>query len=443
MSSDELFARAIRPLTSQEARGIIGAFHNRPRYDNRYFYDFMVGGRNRLNPATRTGDTLVMGTTRNTLFTDAIGKGASGDIYKSTSNEIVYKKLVIRKGDEHEARELFIETFIPCLLSVCEGPAGNFGQYICKTLAVYRDGPTTDDLNKDTENQTAIALREQAYRDFQASRGRQSYNGVQSIIMYIKMEYTLQNAYEFFDTFFSKEQSKENIYKIVLRFIRDIAFALWGLDQCYQFRHRDLHLGNITFSKTRQIKIIDFGRCSLVHNGQTYGKDYYKTEKLLPCYDLLTLLVSFNCSFRDYPYVKELIENGLLMHNSGESLYTISANKTERDPSLAWHYTYPQRIEDYWTEDEKKKITETLTVSELESNIPAPEQLEIIKRIDGILDGRVTPAGQRMFKKIPMSQKNCPSWCTWLTCGCLRRRGGTRKRTNKKHNKKGKTKRSR
>jgi serine/threonine protein kinase len=39
-----------------------------------------------------------------------------------------------------------------------------------------------------------------------------------------------------------------------------LATVLTHLDATYGFRHRDLHSGNVMFTSTMQVKIIDFGR---------------------------------------------------------------------------------------------------------------------------------------------------------------------------------------
>lgn len=441
MSIDELFGQILKQPRAT-ASAMITRFGRAVRAEDSYYFDYMT---KTIYSASHNGQAFSMTTNRrgvleeNQLTADIIGAGASGNIYKSTRYEYAYKKLVIdlfydtsrgRVPNEWDARELFIEAFIPSTLSVCVSPDGyNYGQHVCRTLGIYRDAATTA--------LGATALRQQAYIDFETSRGhnpRPYADGSprESVIMYIKMEYAPISMGQHFVNFFSRRPTRAQIIQEVLPRIRELANALYGLGLCYQFNHRDLHVGNVSMAANGLIKIIDFGRCSMVHNGVTYGRDYSRNALLLPCYDLFTFLVSFNeryeavqASDGSYP-IREFIRNGALVSNTMVNLYTICLNKRTGERPAAFHATYPDQLV-LWTPLDRYALPVT----------PCLTPQGLIDRIDSILAGRIRLDGRALAvpARQPRTRWCGTNWCTWKPWG------GTRKRSGKKHSKKEKTKR--
>jgi hypothetical protein len=158
--------------------------------------------------------------------------------------------------------------------------------------------------------------------------------------------------------------------------------------------------------------------------------------------DMAIFLVDLGTRLRD-PSLQAFIRSLFLINDINLFDYTTSlfeSNK-RKGTALMHHYLYyPWAVyTDFgnhyttynptWDDNHRTLFTRAYTTGNLKPS-------NVILRVNEML-ARLPPSGQRIF----VPQEKCPSWCTWLTCGCLRRRGGTRKRTGKKHNKKGKTKR--
>jgi len=243
-------------------------------------------------------------------------------------------------------------------------------------------------------------------------------------------------------------------YQSVLDIISKVATILHNLEK-FSFCHNDLHTGNIMLDEDGNVKLIDFGRSSIFFEGNSYGNyiDNLKTinKKTQTNYrptscDMAIFLVDLGTRIRD-PTLQAFIRSLFIINDINLFDYTMllfQRNKTKGTELMPHFLYYPWAVytdfgNNYttynptWDDNHKNLFAYAYSTGNLKPS-------NVILRVNEML-ARLPPSGQPTFEKIPPPQETCPSWCTWLTCGCLRRRGGTRKRTGKKHNKKGKTKR--
>jgi serine/threonine protein kinase len=215
---------------------------------------------------TDSGKIKVFGRHRNTIRTQAVGKGTYGTTYISLADNVAYKeiRIPVPEGEkdvnsyfEKQMRQIYLEVFIQCVCA-CDAEVGN---YICKPIGLYR--------RNDIEKGKPLPLQ---------------------LVFIVKME-TIK-------TTFSKVVTEQLGYPIgfssLAPYFRQIGQTLDVLSRKYNFRHGDLHCGNLMVSHTGSIKIIDFGMSCLEYNGMRFRK-VLDDLKSRPCeaYDLLLMLVSF------------------------------------------------------------------------------------------------------------------------------------------------------
>ena len=161
-----------------------------------------------------------------------INAGASGQIYRGASN-IIYKQINIKvkKSDiEEQVKEAFLEAWFQTVLSLDKACGVN----IAKVTGFFRD-PT---LVK--------------------SGGKDWWETQKTATFYITME-SIPNKLKGMLRAAGAAGKGATIAEVKPRFMQ-LATVLTHLDATYGFRHRDLHSGNVMFTSTMQVKIIDFGR---------------------------------------------------------------------------------------------------------------------------------------------------------------------------------------
>lgn len=366
----------------------------------------------------------VRGAIKNTLQSPKNkDKSGSGIIYRNKDNQI-YKKIIIDLDEDSPIVDFFLESFIAIVLSTNV----NVGKDICVPTKIYKNEAIRRNARPSTLDRTAASL---------AASGAPTASS--KTAFFIKMEVIPYNIEEYIRIHIATT----NIEQLVLPIIAQVATILHNLEG-FEFCHNDLHSGNIMIDEGGKVKLIDFGRSSIFFNGVSYGNyiDNLKTRPT-PC-DMAIFLIDLSTRIPD-PYLQAFIRSLFLINDINLFDYTtklFTQNLTNKIELMHHYLYYPWAVytdfgDKYttynptWDTNHRTLFTRAYTAGDLKPS-------NVILRVNERL---ARPTGQRIFKTIPPSQEKCPNWCTWLTCGCLRRRGGTRKRTGKKHNKKGKTKR--
>ena len=219
-----------------------------------------------------------------------IGGGSFGTIWQSAGATAVYKRTMNRtKGRaaavvEDVYRENYVEAFIQSVLQ--SDP--NSGSEIGKLEAIYRDATV-----RRRGTRRAAGARTSSNRPRYDVR-RASSEPLNTTFFY-KMEYI---RYTFKDAM--KIKYRDAGGPIPLDDIHAI-FSILGatlaeLYETYGFRHCDLHVGNLMFTDTMELKIIDFGKSCLNIDGVVYSKNRPTCES----YDLLIFLVAVREYFFHY-----------------------------------------------------------------------------------------------------------------------------------------------
>ena len=259
-----------------------------------------------------------------------IAKGGAGKIYKIVNEPFVYKEIVITKTNPEELeqtiRELFLEVFLQTVLHKDE----KYGHHIPKIISVFRS------------EHTFILPRQ--------------------FSMYIKMVYIPYNLPAYISSI--QHYSKLEVSEF-MPFILHLCEILTYFQETYALHHRDLHTENILFSRSNDIRIIDFGFSNITFDGITYGvldesivsertlsKKVHKTN-LFPIHshDILIFLASFL-----YRYSKLCTDElcDLLLDcfrtNDGINIYRYSENiiiSSDSDTPV-YYFFYDWIMEERW-----------------------------------------------------------------------------------------------
>jgi serine/threonine protein kinase len=218
---------------------------------------------------------------RNIIGTSAHGEGAYGAVYKSDSNTTVYKKITA-SGDtsdtqieymkkvEYNLRTILLELFIQIVLS--SDPT--YGTFICTPTKLFR----TSEVGR-----------------LPANTSHASYKT--PVTLYIQMEY-IQYKFEDYMNTLKTASATGRVEKLQLApLLVQLGNTLHGLFISRNFRHGDLHCGNIMVTGSGNLKIIDFGMSCITTTEPLLGgpgvfSDTRPTPTACESYDLLLFLTS-------------------------------------------------------------------------------------------------------------------------------------------------------
>ena len=368
---------------------------------------------------------LVSGAIKNTLqLPKNKDKSGSGIIYRNGDNSI-YKKIIIDLEENSAIVDFFLESFIAIVLST----NAIVGKHICVPTEIFKNEAIRRNARSSTLARSAASL---------AASGAPAASS--ETALFIKMEVIPYNIEEYLNI-----PRSTTGYQSVLDIIAKVATILHNLEE-FSFCHNDLHSGNIMLDEGGNVKLIDFGRSSIFFEGKSYGNyiDNLKTinratgEKYRPtsC-DMAIFLVDLGTRLRD-PTLQDFIRSLFLINDINLFDYTrglLESNK-RKGTTLMHHYLYyPWAVyTDFgnhyttynptWDNNHRTLFTRAYTAGNLKPSNVILRVNEMLARLD--------------LNPLPPPRKP-RGWCG--TNWCKLPWGGTRKRTGKKHNKKGKTKR--
>lgn len=213
-----------------------------------------------------TVDSLggIKGTLRNAVRTE-VGSGSYGTVYLLESGNVL-KEIILRPGldEEDQIYKIYLELFIQLVLS--NDPT--VGQYIPKITSfasnIVRRGRSA--ANETPRTATFYIIMEKVKYDFD------------DYIKEITNKYTTKITIE-----------DERIRKPLVQ-LCDLLTHLYG---AYEFRHNDMHGGNIMITDAGDVRLIDFGFSRIRYNRNLYAtNDDLGDIERLPS-DLLIFLTSF------------------------------------------------------------------------------------------------------------------------------------------------------
>ncbi len=244
---------------------------------------------------------LAGGRRLNTIRTEALGAGTYGTIFQSATDKIVYKKIVTgvkrlglnKVGEElknrikflnnieYNLRTIFLELFIQIVLSSDTA----YGVNICRPITLF----STANIPKLSEG---------------ALHGNPTIGDCQNVALYIRME---KISHTFPNYLKSKAATTGNLIKRehLQPIFYQLGMTLHHMYETYEFRHGDLHEGNLMVDEDAAgnpiVKIIDFGMsCIRTYAGSTSRaevprlfQDYVDREKTAcRSFDLLIFFTS-------------------------------------------------------------------------------------------------------------------------------------------------------
>ena len=366
---------------------------------------------------------LVRGAIKNTLqLPKNKDKSGSGIIYRNGNNQI-YKKIIIDLDESFPIVDFFLESFIAIVLSTNV----NVGKYICVPIGIYKNKAIRRNARASTLASSASSL---------AAAGAPAVP--LEAALFITMEVIPYNIEEYI-----RIHTNTSIEQLVLPIISQVANILNYLEE-FKFCHNDLHSENIMLDEGGNVKLIDFGRSSIFFEGNSYGNNIdnlisvnpvTKTKyRPTPC-DMAIFLIELSTKMRNTD-LQDFIRSLFLIEGVNLFDYTTGLLKSNigKGTALRHHYLYyPWAVyTDFgdnfttynptWDDTHRDLFTRAYTTGNLKPS-------NVILRVN-----------ERLALLSPMQERKPRSWCGTKWCN-WKPWGGTRKRTGKKHNKKGKTKR--
>jgi len=291
---------------------------------------------NSLVPMSMKNGLIKINTGENSVnnVSEIWGSGSYGEIEKGVSG-LIYKKITLTPEDlNNEIKNVFLEAWMQTVM----GLDTKYGQHISQIRNIYRDISLSKDWHSKPTTQTCI--------------------------LYITMDF---NKFKFIDYLNSFDKpTLENVKPQLIQ----LGNVLDHLDATYNFRHRDLHTGNVMFAEDKTVKLIDFGRSCFTFDSSVNGDiaifnmPYFGgliPEQLIgtdeqTCFsvDLLIFLVSVveiyrkNISTSLYVYI-----NKLLTGDRGTNFYRYTRDLI-RDGYAYWQ-CYPDRFE-IWDEEQLEEL---------------------------------------------------------------------------------------
>ena len=228
------------------------------------------------------------GAVREPIEEKPIGAGTYGTIYITKARDEVIKKLWVKDKDESDpvkgrlkvalkTRGFFVEAFIQSVLS--SDPT--YGHFVSKPVALYRDPSLTRSVFDGSRSAGAAG------------------SGIPDVYVFIKMEAIRYPFKKWLETEKTRLGRSLEVDDVIDLFI-DLAKLLKHFDRTYEFRHGDLHTGNIMVTAGGKLKLIDFGMSCLKVpvGGETLlyrVVDYGDTTEVSRCdsFDFLIFFTAF------------------------------------------------------------------------------------------------------------------------------------------------------
>jgi serine/threonine protein kinase len=192
-------------------------------------------------------------------------KGAFGSVHKSTNQARAYKRITIRSP--RDARNLLVEIFIQCVLSMDEVGGGHIPQPL--------------GLLKESDSPLVVSL----IMEYVGEGTTNDY--LYGLLQTNQRALTLTDMYGLFEK---------------------VATILYHFNAAYGFRHNDLHMENLIINKEGAHYMIDFGKSCLTYRGTSYS--YYAGKVPCKASDLLFFTVSILNNY--YQFIEEVSRKYLI-----------------------------------------------------------------------------------------------------------------------------------
>lgn len=197
------------------------------------------------------GASFVPGSRRKTATIEGdkcrlLSTGAFGAIWKGARGN-VYKVVHVRSSNEGQFREVFVECLVQCILQNDDV----YGRNIAKLHSLSQ-------INRTPQGTSAFVC---------------------------KMEHVAFGIDEFLET---RQEGPVGLPGLAPVF-RQLGSILHGLHQRYGFHHRDLHGGNVMFTRKGTVKIIDFGFSCITLNGHVFSRENAPCQAFDPLVFLASL----------------------------------------------------------------------------------------------------------------------------------------------------------
>ena len=281
-------------------------------------------------------DGTVSGSVRNAVGSPD-GRTASGIMYKSDNQQIIYKQIEVDTQNEDALKEFFLEAFIAVVLST--QPVVGTG--VCVPTRVFRSD----------------SIKRSSSRFASAASGASATGS-----LYLRMDiipYT-------FHTWGARRPQGVSVLQHYQPIIRQLAQILGPLERDFRFCHNDLHASNFLITEAGEVRLIDFGRSSVILNDQVYGhrQDNLNTAEFEFSCDMLIFLISLYSSIGDAE-LRTFIR-GLFTAPNGNNLLDFMLQLFGPSGNPLHFYCYPYEVWGYgrrytptWTPGMRQMLRDT------------------------------------------------------------------------------------